>query len=67
MARYTGDTPFRETVTDGIRGGEFVLRTDKGELRLKARPPVNDLVNARTDDGRMVTIDLNDPENITIS
>lgn len=67
MARYNGTRPLGDHLAGSIGARWIRLPTDKGEYKIKVTNTEGDIVTAKTDDGKLVTIDLGDPDHITIT
>lgn len=67
MARYTGQRKLDDHLAGSLGNRWIRLPTDQGELKLKVTDVQGTIVSARTDDDKLVTIDLNDPDHITIT
>ena len=67
MARYIGTEDLGSYLAASIGGRWIQLPTDEGSFKIKVTDVTGNVVSARTDDNKLVTIDLKDPDHITIT
>lgn len=64
---YSGSADLGDVIAEGIRNGEVVLPTDLGEIRFRVIGTDANIVSGKTDDRKLVTVDLNPPHLVRIS
>jgi hypothetical protein len=67
MARYTGERDFVAVLMDGFFGKRIELDTDEGLISFRPASKEGRIISGTTDDNKLVTVDIDDPSNITVT
>lgn len=67
MARYVGKADFATLVELGRQTGKMNLLTDEGPVNFKIAQDDGRIISGSTDDGKLVAVDIEEPDNIAIT